>query len=234
MCEPTHSIVQYSHQDDEGRPTQPKIEREMEKRSGFRKVIDWGKKILDWIHFSAMGAGHSFSIQLIGAKEILLPADTRYEALWWDRTFRIDGRFHGEEFDAQLAFDCAHEYAKEVSLGNLTKLRMFLETSMHKTEYFSLYVSAFFDNLICRGGRDEAIAKLRNSLNIKKVNNLSMMFGVNPTKDVIGKAIKVMLGLTRKRHLLNSAWADDQSLWDSGFHPPGQGMVEGKPSLGLA
>jgi len=142
MCEPTHSIVQFPNNDDQGNSTEPRV------RSKLGKIAEWGKKIRDWFHFSTMGAGHSANLELVGAQEILLPSSTQYEALWWNRTVHIDGRYRGKEFDKEIAGNAAHSYAKEVSIGNLTKLRMFLETSMRKSERPGMYINAFLTQML--------------------------------------------------------------------------------------
>lgn len=134
MCEPNHSIVQYPDQDDRGNPTSTMIDAIPSNGDGF---FTWAKKkIKSWFHFSKLGKGHSEAMSTLSAwARQRLPEDTKYEAAWWARTVRLDGRYNGgHEFDAAEAFNAAHEYAHRVSLGNMTLLRQFLQGSIQKTD----------------------------------------------------------------------------------------------------
>lgn len=228
MCEPHHSIVQYpQNRDDDfsgggGAPTEDLL-----KPSIGKGILDWFKRIKEWLHFSKLGTGHSEALRKIGTFSSLIPHETRYETRWWDRTTRLDGKFYGLEFNQESAWQAAHDYAKVVSIGSLGLLRNFLEVSIRKSEKPYMYVKKVLDELILPKGRDYASRKLKAILN-RKTYNLFDSLGLNHRKDnSVEAAIKVILGLTRKRHLLNAAWADDSSLWTPGQQ---EGMGE-LPSL---
>src|SRR5436190_15067817 len=138
MCEPNHSIVQYPDQDDGGNPTERTLDL-LPKKEGW---VSWmKKKIKNWFHFSKLGFGHSEAtarLSLIGAYHF--PVDTKYEAQWWIRKVQRDGAYYGQAYDSEIALDCATEYAKLSSIGNLTLLRQFLEVSMRKSTRPESYV----------------------------------------------------------------------------------------------
>lgn len=133
MCEPTHSIVQFPDEDDGGNPTEPRIDAlpTLAQKEGW---WTWAKKKIGrFFHLSKLGNGHSETLTLITPlTHSFLPIDTKYEALWWDRTVHLDGTFHGPDFNQSFALECATDYANRVSIGNLTLLRQFIEGSMKK------------------------------------------------------------------------------------------------------
>lgn len=197
MCEPTHSIVQYPDQDSGGNPTDSIIKAiPIETKDGG--VWQWlRKKIGSWFHFSKLGNGHSEAIgKLTPFARRLLPDDTKYEALWWNRTVKLDGRFYGEEFDKDAALQATQTYAEGVSIGSLTSLRRFLEVSMLKSERAYRYVEAFVQMLNKKGA--DAFNKLLKRYCFNVVDH---------------RVIKFVLGFTRKRELLVPEWADDTKLW---------------------
>lgn len=221
MCEPTHSIVQFPDKDDFDNPTGSIIDAipasyTMDMRPGGMvlcqrpDMIAWAKaKILSWYHFSKLGFGHSESIGLIapGARH-RLPPDTRYEAKWWNRTVRLDGHYNGKDYDQQLALDCAKQYANNVSIGNMTKLRQFLTTSLRQSERPEAYIWTFAEALNTKG-RDTYAFQLKRLFDIGFLGrscNVKM-------KSCLEAIIKVVMGFTRKRRLLVPEWADDNMIW---------------------
>jgi hypothetical protein len=203
LCEPTHSIVQFPDQDDNQNPTGPLVEAiPLETKDGG--MWQWlRKKIGSWFHFSRLGFGHSESVgQLSLSARMRLPADSKYEALWWNRCVRLDGLFNGPHYDAKPALECAETYAKAVSIGGLTQLRRFLETSMRKSERPWNYADAFVQMLKKEGcdAFNKMVKKFFDNVRKACASNLDSL-------------IKLMLGLTRKRKLLVDVWSDDTKLW---------------------
>ncbi len=210
MCEPNHSIVQFPNQDDQGNPTESRLD-------SIPSEQGWGawlkKKIGSYFHFSKMGLGHSETLGTISpVGRRLLIQDTKYEAQWWDRKFHLDGTFHGPEYDKKEAFDCAHEYAKRVSIGNLTTLRQFLENSIMKTFQLSRYLELFAGSFLNREGSNEFLVKMKTKLYWQDLWNIPF----NLDKEERRKLLKMMLGFTRRRNLLVPEWADDTKLWTPG------------------
>lgn len=208
MCEPTNSIIQYPSNDPTGTPTEQRL-------GAWGKVLEWGKKVKDWLHFCKLGSGHHEAIRAVGTFSDLIPAETRYEAYWWDRTVKRDGNFNGELFDAPFALDAATMYAANVSTGSLFTLRRFLETSMRKTDNPHMYLSVFADKLLNHQGRDTFHAKLK-AIGVGLYRKFIYPFGDSVDKKQLESIIKLMLGYTRKRNLLVPAWSDDAKLWVPG------------------
>lgn len=214
MCEPTHSIVQYPPSNEGGTPTDVLLQKTLKER-----VYDWFVKIGGYFHLSKMGSGHSEATRESGTFSCLIPEETRYEAMWWDRTVKIDGLFAGKEFDRDLALEAATTYAQAVSIGSLTAFRRFLETSMTRTERPYLYVNAFLEHMLTKEGRTHATDKIKSALSLRKLNTgILWKLGTN-SKEELDRAIKVVLGLTRQRRLLVPAWADDDALWRAAATP---------------
>lgn len=153
-----------------------------------------------------MGHGHSESIgKLTPLARRLLPDDTKYEAQWWDRRFRLDGYFHGPEWNKQCAFTAAKDYAERVSIGNLTTVRQFIEMSMRHSERNYGYVQ-MFPQMLNRKGRDIFHEKMKRF-------KLAINGWGNYENEALDRVIKLMLGYTRQRNLLTVEWADDSALW---------------------
>lgn len=235
MCEPNHSIVQYPEDRGDSGPTMPFLEPSI-----GRRVLEIGRRIWKWLHFSKLGSGHSESVRSLGSffSNNLTPEETRYEARWWDRTIKLDGSYNGEAYDKELASAAALEYAKAVSIGSLTALRNFLEVSLRKSIRPFGYLDYFLDDFLNAKGRDLAVSKLTRLLGRNYREKLGYRRSILSTLDIksgeqagpVEIAIKVMLGFTRKRELLNAAWADDSLLWVSRSNsPPGQEGIEGLP-----
>ena len=154
-----------------------------------------------------LGLGHS---ETIGALTVparnMLPRDSKYEAQWWNRKVTRDGRYYGHEFDQASALEAATVYANKVSIGNLTTLRQFLETSMVKTRWVFNYINQFQD--ILNGvGRDKYNKGLKDLFGF----SLASCRGMDklPTQQIT----RFVLGFTRKRDLLVPEWSDDNTLW---------------------
>lgn len=214
MCEPSHSIVQYPEDRGDGNPTEPLLESSVRK-----KILELGKRFWKWLHFSKLGTGHWQAIRTLGSYTSFIPQETRYEAYWWDRTVKLDGKFYGEAFDKEQALAAALNYAKAVSIGSLTALRRFLETSLRKSDRVHLYTTAFLEKMLNKEGRDLATRRLR-SCNVD-LTYIRKVLGWHYDNKGLDSIIKVLLGMTRQRSLLNDAWADDSSLWT-----PGQPQIE--------
>lgn len=211
MCEPNHSIVQFPNEDDWGTPTESRLGAAVD-----NGVLGWCKKIGRWLHLSKMGKGHSEALGITPSwsSTSTLPDATFYEVEWWIRKVNLDGSFrtsmlsHTPEYwDSrrqiqQDAKDAAVKYAQAVSIGNLTTLRRFLETSIKKSSYASKYFQCF-ELMLTANGRD---------LFAKRFNDLRKSLGHVRDKN-LDKYIKMTLGFTRKRHLLVPEWSDDSRLW---------------------
>jgi hypothetical protein len=215
MCEPFHSIVQFPHSDDHG-PTGPRIEAgaRLAEKSGYG-VLGWGKRILRWLHFSKMGAGHSETMQQRGLASRFLPTQTNYEVAWWNRVTKLDGGFHvGHSIEKDEALECAEVYAKRVSIGDLGQIRRFLEQSLLKSENSGGYLGRFLDGMLNQEGRGVISGKLRKILGSE---NLALSLSRYDRLKLVGPpldgSIKVVLGATRKRGFLVPEWADDDLLW---------------------
>lgn len=222
MCEPNHSIVQYPEDRGDGNPTMTMLEPSIGK-----KILELGKKFWKWLHFSKLGTGHSEAIRALGSFSSLIPQEVRYEAQWWDRTVKLDGLWHGEAFDREPALAAATDYAKVVSIGSLTALRQFLDVSLRKTERIYLYTMYFLEQLLNQKGRDLANRKLKTTnINVCLIRgSLGRQLGGSQLESLI----KVILGMTRRRDLLNDAWADDSSLWTPG--QPGLLVPQQSPGI---
>lgn len=223
MCEPQHSIVQYPDNDDHG-PTKSRLD------AAVKGLLDQGKRILRWFHFSKMGSGHSGATGFGRTQMRHLPNPTSYEAMWWNRTVKRDGEFRGESFDIADALECAEEYANRTSIGDLTQLRRFLETSMQQTNQHQGYVRQFVDGMLNKEGRDSFRKRAKKALGLDLANYYGMSntgFFRSLTNDARKRnsLTKFMLGYTRKRGLLVPEWADDASIWT----PPGQKGLEAAP-----
>jgi hypothetical protein len=211
MCEPNHSITQFPPEDPKGPPGGNEV-TEQRLRFGLKGLWDYLKKIGGFFHLSRMGSGHSESIEWASTNGWFLPKDTRYEARWWDRTVVLDGRYHGPVEFKDEAVTCATTYAQQVSIGNLTTLRRFLESSLRVTGNIAGYVSHFVQGLIVTKHRDLVANKIGSLLQCS-YSKATRFFIERKAKDKLDSLIKLLLGLTRKREILHPAWADDGSLW---------------------
>lgn len=208
MCEPAHSITQFPSQDSEGTPLETKIDAAIEtafKEAEIRALESIQKhRINDMFHFSRLGFGHSESMRVAYRARNFLPTPSLYECDWWDRIVRLDGRFHGEEYNRELALESAEIYASKVSIGNIAMLRQFLERSMRLTQGRALH---YFDNfrlMLSGAGRSKLEQKLNlASLTVKRFVGTSINLSEPLSLD---RLIKIMMGLTRDPHNLTSVW----------------------------
>lgn len=215
MCEPAHSIVQYPNDDNDDNDQLPGLPIEQKlNRSLGSKVVSWGKKILNWFHFSKLGSGHSESISLSGKASLILPEHTRYEGLWWDRKFIIDGGYYGYPTDKEVAIQCAEQYHKNVVMSSMSKFRRFFETSIQKSDWGSMYVDMLLSYVLTPQGRDNVLGKLRRIFG--KGSTLHGLYGHRASSQTKDRATKVVMGFTRKRNLFLPHWADDDTLWQPG------------------
>lgn len=211
MCEPAHSIVQYpDHDVDDDAPFSGQLTMGQRLNSALGKAVSWGKKIRKWFHFSKLGAGHSDAIELSGHASLILPEHTRYEGLWWDREFIIDGPYHGVSIDKRAAIECAEQYHKNVVMGNMSTFRRFLEKSLQKTDRYGSYVIRLSENVLTKKATDEMHKKLKRVLGTVSFGSWGST-SLKPEKK--GIATDIIMGFTRKRELFLPHWADDDKLW---------------------
>lgn len=207
MCEPTHSISQFPPDDpSSGTPQGAKI-------SALGRIMEFGRKIAQWFHWSKIGKGHHESFAVNIDNRLWMPSHTKYEALWWERKVVIDGPFCGESFEREEALQCASLYAQDISIGNLTVLRRFLESSLRATEVPFLYLERFFGSFLSIEGKKHAKVRLKKAVGHLELGTLRR----SPSDFHLDRIIAVMMAMTRKREWLQDAWAD----------LPGQLRVEG-------
>jgi hypothetical protein len=210
MCEPAHSVVQYPDRSDDdhdlpfgGMPMEQRL-----KSTLGEKVVALGKRIKGWFHFSKIGSGHTDAIKLSGKSSLILPEHTRYEGIWWEREFKLDGKFRGPSIDKQLALEVASQYHQE-SVGNsMSKFRQFFERSILTSTRPHLYVDSFLNRCLNAKGRDEVYKKL------KRIFGMSVFARRNHAEKK--EATSLIMGYTRKRELFLPHWADDDKLWTPG------------------
>lgn len=218
MCEPSHSIIQYNDPNDP-----PDDDNNMSSQAGAFKIGQltkglgkWTKKIRQWMHLSMMGRGHSETIGERSGMAHSYYSDvfTLYEAHWWDRTVKFDnwGPVKYPDHTKELILDCANQYAHQVSIGNLTQLRRFLETSMRNSDRASLYAGQLRDQMLTAKGRKQFDNRLG------KIFKTRSSYGVLNTvaSQNLDGLVKFVLGFTRKRELLVPEWADDNRIWKPG------------------
>jgi len=131
------------------------------------------------------------------------------------------------EEEKKLAFEAAKEYAQAVSIGNLTALRRFLETSLRRSGIPSMYLERFAEGMLTKAGRDEYLQAMRrvfgkmfSLFQIESPQNAAYSrYGIGSGSKLVDAgqrldaAIAITMGYTRKRKLLIPAWADDKNLW---------------------
>lgn len=218
MCEPFGSIVQYPEHDDHGTPVAEAIKRVIVEPqniilppSGI--VIPHGSSIGRHLHFARLGKGHSETQTAVFGRNTnlhLLPADTKYEASWWNRKFRTDGRYNGVAFEAADAFESAQEYANRIALGHIRKLRNFLEISILNTDVPYLYFDRSKHLLNSKAWLDFE-KKISYALG-KGASILDIRGGLDA--DLKRQVISALIGLLRNRKNVVPEWADVSSLWD--------------------
>ena len=232
MCEPNHSIVQFEDPSDDDKSS-GQSNRIVE---GLKDLGKWLRNKLGWWHLSQMGSGHSESINWARTNDWVMPRSIFYEAQWWDRTIRVDagGTFLNHRFGyhtsqiPQLAKDAAKSYADDVSIGSLSALRRFLETSIKETSHANKYIYHAIHYLFNSKGRDYIGQQLdRGKISLTSLYSDIRQQDNNLTRDTVRKlnsVISIIVGGTRNRKLLTCAWADDDSLWT-----PGQQGMQDQP-----
>lgn len=218
MCEPAHSIVQFPNDDDNRPGGSPAGHFGGTTETLLSKIKgSVGKLIGRWFHISRMGRGHSECWEATSSACWLLPEPTKYEAEWWCRSFHLDGPCYCPEWDRSEAIDSARQYANAVSIGSLTALRRFLETSLRLTSsrYYWYYIDRFCD-MLTKEGRNAFRMKIRRSLGMRSTCFPHVRRLMEDSHEHLDKVVKTILGFTRKRELLVTEWADDTSLWVPG------------------
>jgi len=213
MCEPYHSVVQYPDDfNDDDLPFGGQMDKESRLKSALGKAFDWSRKIGKWFHLSKFGAGHSKASGEVSRSSIYLPRPTLYEGMWWDRKFVLDG--YGYYITDQEALKAAECYHKSSVMGNMKMFRRFLETSMVKTIHPRgpyAYVEKLIENVWTAEGVNKLLEKFRRVFGRNAHPNRIM--GYRGTQQPKEKAIKIVMGFTRKRGLFLPHFADDNSLW---------------------
>jgi hypothetical protein len=224
MCEPTHSIIQFSLYDALGNSNANSLHFAM--RSNFGVALANGIQDKKFLTYSMMGYGHSEGIKVASMPE-LLPLNAKYEALWWNRKVVVDtpaADWTGET--KELAIAAARKYAERYSIGSLNSLRNFLAESLEYTLNPLQYIDAARAMFSSRGIHvmDEMIRDIQKERNLKKmlshvksVNSsikTSLKTGTMENVSAERRPLVVMMNeLTQHRDYFNSEWADDYSLW---------------------
>ena len=215
MCEPCHSVVQYPDDfDDSDLPFGGQMDKETRLKSALGKAFGWTRKIGKWFHFSRFGAGHSRATMEDSRSTLYLPTPTLYEGEWWHREFKLDG--WGARAD-EVARGAAEAYHNASVMGNMSLFRRFLETSMVKTNHprgAYAYVEAMLESVWTSEGVNKLLEKFRRVFgpHASPVNVMSR----RSNEREVGKAIKIVMGFTRKRELFLPHFADDDKLWVPG------------------
>jgi hypothetical protein len=209
VCEPSHSVVQFRDNDDDDQNLS--AQGGSYKRAMLTtKLRDFAKRVKSWFHVSRLGYGHSEAVGNVLSTVSLWDMDsilTRYEGHWWNRTVVFDGWFRGPSFDKEFALEAATEYCHNVCTGNLSLLRQFLKTSLQKTKRHDGYADAFRLMLNEKGKRQfEWDVKKKLKKSVREVFS-------SPDPALRAASTNLVLGYTRKRHLLIPEWADDNTLW---------------------
>ena len=213
MCEPAHSIVQYPERpSDDDERFGGNVPMDSLLKSGLGKAMSWGKKIGSWFHFSKLGSGHSEAIELSGQALLILPEHTRYEGLWWERRFIIDGPYHGQPCDRDEALEVAEMYHQRSVMQNMSSFRRFFEQSVFRSDRSYGYVRHLLEDVMNADGRDAVTQRLRRVFG--RSMSLRRLFGYKSDKKE--RATKVIMGFTRQRNLFLPHWADDSQLWTPG------------------
>jgi hypothetical protein len=211
MCEPYHSVVQL--------PEKPPDDSDIDVGGTLSggsgggiaaKLGSMLKKIGSWFHLSRMGSGHSESFESSGLASQKLPPTLQYEINWVERSMTRDplndrSRVYLHQMLLNDAHEAAQIYADRVSVGSLPALRRFLEASVKASDRSWLYFDEF-SRLLLPKHRDTYIKKIQ-----ELGGKLSRYGATDPATHP--SITKLMLGYTRKRHLLIPEWADDDRLW---------------------
>ncbi len=211
MCEPSHSIIQYPPDDknDNDQDGMTSLSAQSNVRETLiGKLGQWARRVRGWMHLSKMGSGHSETIDVCTSNHVMNRYSdilSLYEAHWWNRQVKRDGGKASSDIQLLAATD----YAKAVSIGNLTNLRNFLEQSILKTDRIGGYVNRFRNNFLNLDGRVKFDQRCQEVLKVKPTLLLDERKLQIPKQSIAN----FVLGFTRKRGLIVPEWADDQSLW---------------------
>ncbi|KKM77601.1 hypothetical protein LCGC14_1368410 [marine sediment metagenome] len=215
MCEPYHSVVQYSKDfDDTNLPFGDNIDKETRLKAALGKAFGWTKRVGRWFHLSRFGAGHSGASMETAHASRYLPFPTLYEGQWWHRKFVLDS--WGAKADAD-ALAAAEKYHHVSVLGSMSLFRRFLETSMVKTNHLygaSVYVETMIDHVFTKEGSNKLLEKFRRVFGKSAVP--AHVMNRQSSVQEIEKGIKIVMGFTRRRELFLPHFADDDSLWVPG------------------
>lgn len=226
MCEPTHSIVQV---DDPNNP--PDDSDTGSPQATFSssllmsKLGSWAKKVKNWLHISKLGRGHSETVEARKVSVASYHYDmvfTLFEAEWWHRKVKLDhgGRMYFTPPQREARLAAATQYAENMSIGDLGRLRTFLEVSMQNSDRPYLYAEQFRRAFLTFEGRVK-FEKEATTIFKKSLDNIFCDITVPKGKKAptekgrvaLDSFIKFMLGFTRKRKLIVPEWADDEKLW---------------------
>ena len=218
MCEPTHSVVQYPAVNIEGDPVDQYL------TAAFRRSLSKGQQIGDLIHYSMAGFGHSECISKIPTADSYLPAATRYEGNWWDRTFAIDGPFNGphkDQLSTKEAFDTAAEYSRRVSTKDIPTLQQFVRDCIQNSERPETYVDIVLSKVLRGGARAVCWDTLRAALAGDKPNSrYAITAGLRQANPEAWRRLQdAVTTILTKRENFSDVWADDQKLWTPDNEP---------------
>jgi hypothetical protein len=176
-----------------------------------RAKITIGPALLDateirgYYHFAKFGFGHSESLNKVLNNQ-QLPNVLQYETAWWNRSHQFDSylfrfdrdmrRCYGVHND-NPAFVASEIYANRACIGDLPTLRRFLEAALAKTHAWNSFYNAFTEMLSDKGRSH--LVRCHKKYNISNYQH--------------PRLINLMIGLTRKREMLVTEWADDDKLW---------------------
>ena len=223
MCEPSHSIIQYTPdgQDDDDNTGGMVLSPQSGSYTKARLVEGlgkWAKKVKGWMHLSMMGSGHSETIEARTQNQMYRYDNIfwLYEAHWWNRNVVRDGilnsAFHRRVAASDYQLDAATNYAKTVSIGSLSQLRNFLEQSLIKTDRTYPYLDQFRKGFLNDKGRQQFDSNCQKVFK-SSYSNLIASLRNKKSSHSIDSVIKFVVGFTRKRNLIVPEWADDTSLW---------------------
>ncbi len=230
MCEPSHSIVQYPVSDPETQePIRDLVKTAVataqnleiaeaptpEKAEAIKSslILPQGVVIDRFINYSRLGSGHSEAIGKLSPRiRCRLPEDVKYEAHWWERSVKLDGRKPRwvNDYGPEDSLNSATVYANRSSIGDMKIFRRFFENSLKHTDRPANYVDPFL-SMINNKGREHLARSIKKFYHGKggslALTITSALLG--PEKD---RMIGLLLKITRVREYLNDAWADGE-LW---------------------
>lgn len=225
MCEPTHSIIQFSLRDFLGNDESNRIAFAMRKTFGV--AVANGINDGNFLTYSMLGYGHSEGISIASMPEIL-PLNAKYEGLWWNRKVIVDTPAADWTPEMKVeAMESAKNYADKYSLGSLVALRKFLRESLQYTTRPGDYIDAARKMLSEKGLAimDEIIKDIKKSNNLKEMlkhvksvdrsHASTKKSGTYPNNISLERqpVIAMLDELTKHREYMCPEWADDAALW---------------------